>query len=503
MALSPEQARAARLHLATNFEAYASRILKVLPKAGGHPVPFKLNDAQLYLHKRLEQQRLSTGKVRALALKGRQQGVSTYTEGRFYWKLTHSRGRRAVILTHEDKATQNLFEMVQRYYDNAPTDGRPHLGRSNEKELVFDLLSTKYEVMTAGAKNTGRGGTAQYFHGSEVAFWRFAPLHLAGIGQIVPNEPGTEVIFESTANGTANIWHELWQEAVKGRSEFIPVFIPWFWQREYQLAVPEGFELDIDEEEYRAAYRLTLGQMAWRRNKISTDFRGDVSLFDQEYPASAELAFASSSPRALIKATLVARARRNRDLEPIGARIMGVDPAEYGDDSSVCMLRQGRVARRVGKWNGLGTMETAGRAMLIADREHPDVIFVDSTGVGTGVADRMLEEGYPVVRVGFGESPYDGETYVTKGDELWGGMRDWLEDDPASIDDDDDLAAQLTSRQYGYDSKRRLKLESKEKMKERGIDSPDDADALALTFARGGVPTAANAAAFRNRRRYS
>lgn len=70
--------------------------------------------------------------------------------------------------------------------------------------------------------------------------------------------------------------------------------MPWFWRAEYQRDVPEGFELTVDEEEYRRAFMLTLGQMAWRRNKIDTDFRGDTSLFDQEYPASAELAFASS-----------------------------------------------------------------------------------------------------------------------------------------------------------------------------------------------------------------
>lgn len=502
MPLTLEQARAARIHLATNFEAYAPRILKILPKAGGSPVPFHMNEAQRYFHKRIEEQRLSTGKVRALALKGRQQGISTYTEGRFYWKLTHQKGKRAVILSHEEKSTNNLFDMVNRYYQHAPQDGRPHLGASNAKELVFDLLGSKYEVMTAGAKDTGRGGTAQFFHGSEVGFWRFAQLHLAGIGQIVPNEPGTEVIFESTANGTANVFHELWQLAVKGRSDFIPVFIPWFWQAEYQKDAGPDFELDDDEEEYRAAYRLTLGQMAWRRSKIDTDFRGDRSLFDQEYPASAELAFASSSPRALIKAFLVAEARRNRGVEAVGPKIMGLDPAEYGDDSTSVMLRQGRVARRIGNWQGLGPMETVGKVGLLIEREKPDVVFVDATN-SAGISDRLAEEGYPVVRIHFGEGAVDDKLYVNRRDELWGDMETWFQDKPVSIDDSDDLAAQLTSVQYSYDSKRRKKLEPKELMFKRGLRSPDDADALALTFAKGGVGTAFEAQKFRGRKRYN
>lgn len=502
--LTEEQRRAVALRLRSDFEAFAPRILRIRPKEGGNPVPFLLNAAQRFVHQKLAVQQESTGKVRAMVLKGRQQGISTYTQGRFYWKISHRKGVKGYILTHEQKATDNLFGMVERFYNEAPPDYRPHLGASNAKELVFDLMDSRYEVATAGSKDTGRSGTAQYLHGSEVAFWQHAAQHLAGIGQVVPDAPGTEILLESTANGTANVFHELWTLATKGRSEFIPIFVPWFWQLEYIRDVPPDFELTAEDEEYRDAYGLTMGQMAWRRNKIDTDFRGDTSLFDQEYPASAELAFASSSPRALIKATLVGKARRQRGLDAVGPRIMAVDPAEYGDDWTSVAFRQGRVSSRLGRWNGLGTMETVGKVGLIADRIKPDVIFVDATGVGTGVADRLLEENYPVVRVHFGEAPRDPDRYVIKRDELWGEMNDWLADTPCSIEDDDDLASQLTSVQYSYDSKRRLKLEPKEKMKDRGLHSPDDADALALTFANKAAATrAGEAEQFRNRQRFN
>lgn len=503
MALSPDQRRAALARLAADFELFADKILRILPKAGGMPVPLSLNPAQRHLHKRIEIQRESTGKVRAIVLKGRQQGISTYTEGRYYWRLSHQRGKRAMILTHEQAATDNLFGMVSRFYDQAPAEYRPHLGASNAKELVFDLLESRYSVATAGAKDTGRGGTAQLFHGSEIAFWPHAQQHLAGIGQIVPDLPGTEVIFESTANGTANVFHELWQLASKGRSDFLPVFIPWMWQPEYTAAATPDFEMSQADDEYRDAYGCTLEQMVWRRRKIDTDFRGDSGLFDQEYPAAPDVAFASSSPRALIKATLVAKARRARDVEAIGPRIMAVDPAEYGDDDTSVAMRQGRVARKLAAWNGLGTMETVGKVALIADREKPDSIVVDATGVGTGVADRLRELGYPVIRVHFGQAATDDERYVICRDEMWGEMADWFADQPASIEDDDSLAAQLTSVQYTHDSKRRIKLESKEKLKDRGLRSPDDADALALTFFRGISTANVGANEFKARRRYS
>lgn len=498
--LTPEQRKSALVRLATDFEVFAPRILRILPKSGGAPIPFQMNEAQKFLHRKVEEQRREIGKVRAIVLKGRQQGVSTYTEGRYYHRISHQRGRRAVILTHEQKATDNLFGMVDRFWHNAPADYRPHLGTSNAKELVFDKLGSRYEVSTAGAKDTGRGGTAQFFHGSEVAFWWHAAQHLAGIGQVVPDMAGTEILLESTANGTANVFHELWQMAVKGLSAFMPVFIPWFWQLEYRTEVPAGFELTEEEEEYREAFGCTLEQMAWRRLKINTDFRGDASLFDQEYPASADIAFQSSSPRALIKGFLVAKARRNRGLEAVGPKIMAVDVAEYGDDSTSVHLRQGRVARRLKKWNGLGTMETVGHVGVLADREKPDIIIVDRTGVGTGVCDRLKEEGYPAVGVHFGEAARDVDQFVTVRDEMWGLMAEWFADEPVSIDDDDDVASQLTAVQYSYDSKRRLKLESKEKMKERGIASPDDGDSLALTFARVAVTANDTARKFRQLR---
>lgn len=500
--MTPQQRKAIALHLAGNFEAYAPRILKVLPKAGGVPQPFFPNDAQKYLHGKIEEQRKSIGKVRAIVLKGRQQGISTYTEGRFYWRLTHSKGKQAFILTHEQAATDNLFGMVDRFWHNAPADGRPSLGASNAKELVFDLLDSRYMVATAGARGTGRSRTAQFFHGSEVAFWPDAASHMAGIGQVVADLAGTEMLLESTANGTANVFHDLWQAAVRGESEYIPVFIPWFWQAEYQRGVPAEFVLADDAADYREAYGLSLEQMAWRANKIASDLGGDENLFNQEYPASAELAFASSSPRALIPVLLVSAARKTRGVEAIGPKIMGFDPAEYGSDSSSVMIRQGRVARRVGKWQGLGPMESVGKLGLLIDQHKPDVVYVDATN-SAGVSDRLKELGYPAVRIHFGEGSVDDKLYVNRRDELWGDMLEWLRDKPASIDDDDDLGAQLTSVQYGYDSKRRIKLEPKEQMFKRGLKSPDDADALALTFAKGGTGTAADARAFRARRRYN
>lgn len=94
---SEQAERQIRARLMRDFPFYAERCLKLRPKAG-ELVPFTMNKAQLYIHQRIEEQLESLGRVRALVLKGRQQGVSTYVGGRFYWKVSHRQGVRAYIL---------------------------------------------------------------------------------------------------------------------------------------------------------------------------------------------------------------------------------------------------------------------------------------------------------------------------------------------------------------------------------------------------------------------
>ena len=118
--------------------------------------------------------------MRALILKGRQQGCSSYVAARFYHRTMG--GLRTFILTQEEAATQNLFEIVQRYHNNCPAHLQPHTGASNSKELYFDEIDSGYKVGTAGTKAVGRSSTIQLFHGSEVAFWPFADTSRPGCG---------------------------------------------------------------------------------------------------------------------------------------------------------------------------------------------------------------------------------------------------------------------------------------------------------------------------------
>ena len=465
-----------------DFLHYAPHALKIRSK-DGQIVPFVINAAQTVVHSMLEDQIKRTGKVRALILKGRQQGMSTYIGARFYWKTSLRAGKQASILTHLQDSTDALFDMTRRYHELCPDALKQPTSAASAKELRFTDMDSGYTVATAGSKAVGRGRTIQYMHCSEAAFWPNAEDHLAGIGQAVPDLPGTEVIFESTANGVGNLFHQMWINAEKGKGEYIPVFIPWFLQLEYRKKPPADFALYDSERIYAQLHKLDDEQMYWRRVKIQDDFRNDMALFCQEYPATSAEAFRRVHGNPLINPDHVAIARKTVVDPGPAPLVMGLDPAEYGSDDTALMIRRGRKIEKIIRWNGKGTMETVGLAAKLYDEWQPVCVNVDCTGVGSGVADRLAELGYQVNRIHFGERAIESAQYINRRAEMWGLMRDWLADAPCSVPDDDVLESELCAPQYTYDSSRRLKLESKEEMRKRGVSSPDGADAFALTFA--------------------
>lgn len=484
-----DKERAIRQRLKDDFEHYAGKCLKIRTKAGAI-VPLALNQAQQYIHKRVEEQRARTGKVRAVILKGRQQGCSTYIEGRFYWRVSHTKGVRAFILTHEDEATNNLFELANRYHENCPSLVKPSTSAANAKELHFDQLDSGYKVGTAGNKAVGRSSTVQLFHGSEVGFWPNAQQHAAGILQAIPDEAGTEIFKESTANGVGNYFHKEWQDAEAGLSEYIAIFVPWYWSDEYRKEVSDGFALDEEESAYKEAYSLDMEQMAWRRAKIIE--LKDPMLFKQEYPATAAEAFQVSGSDPYIAPDVVLTARKAQ-AEGDGVRKLGVDPARFGDDRTSICFRQTRKVHWIRSYTKKSTMEVAGLVVMAIKETKADQCAIDVGGLGAGVYDRVLErrqsaewDGPPceIVQVNSSESPIDAKKYTNKRAEMWGETKDWLLAQPASIPDSDELQADLTQIKYSYDSNNALKMEKKEDMKKRGFRSPDMADALGLTFAK-------------------
>jgi len=503
---NPAKVKAVRARLRSDFEYYAPRCLKIKtkPDANGQVqiAPFEFNAAQKYIHKRMQQQIADVGYVRVIILKGRQQGASTYTEGRFYWKTSMNPGEKTFIMTHEGPATSNLFMMVERYHKNTPIHVRPSVGRNNSKKLEFDRLDSEYQVATAGSKGAGRSATLTNVHGSEVAFWENGDIHLAGLFQAVPLAKGTEVVLESTANGVGDVFHKQWKLAENGESDFIAVFVPWFWQSEYARALPHDFQVSMDKEsvpegelteaEYQEAYGLSDEKIYWRRMKIREMGGGETGfyLFQQEYPATPDEAFQSSARgNTLMSRRFVTRARKN-NVQSTGSLIIGVDPGGDGEggDPTGIIRRRGRRMFDPQLLTKINTMQLAALCLRIIKKERPVKMFIDVGGIGKGTLDRLLE--YPdargiVVPVNFGEAANDPETYLNRRAEMHWLMKEWLEDaGGANIPDSDTMQTDLLASVIkANDSLQRKQLKSKDWMRSNGIPSPNLADAGALTFA--------------------
>lgn len=284
--------RAARRRLLTDFEFYASKALKIRTKEGT-VVPLVLNDAQRQFCDVVVRQLQTTGKVRVVVLKGRQQGLSTVIEGLLFWWATQHKAVKAIVMTHQAESTKALFDMVRRYYENCPEAVKPKTKYSSRKELSFDVLDSSYMVATAGGEGVGRGETLQLAHLSEAAFYPPATAreNINGLMQAIPNSPGTMVFIESTANGVANPFHAIWKSSVEGQSEYEAVFIPWFIQKEYREPVPTKFEKTPDELALVEKFDLDDQQLMFRRKKIAVN---GLEMFHQEYPCTADEAFLTS-----------------------------------------------------------------------------------------------------------------------------------------------------------------------------------------------------------------
>ena len=470
---------------------FAKNFLIIHDKSGAER-KFELNRAQQYIHERLEAQYQATGKIRALILKGRQQGVSTYVQARYFHKIVTKRGKKAFILTHLSDATRAIFEMTKRYSENLDKDLFPQPDKKNDNTLMYNGIGSGYRVGTAGSAEIGRSMTNQFLHLSEYAFYKDAARISLGLLQTVAEMSDTEVIKESTANGIDNDFYSDWQEAKNGKSRYQAIFVPWYWQDEY--CIEDASFVPQDEEiEWLERFKdngLKPGHLNWRRIKLQ-DFKGDYEQkcrkFRQEYPFTDDEAFLSSITDTFINLDWVKKARKTK-VDSQSNLVIGLDPARMGDDRTAIIRRKGRRAYGLETHYNINTMELAGLMKRIIDKEQPKRVCIDCIGIGAGVVDRLHELGYTHIVIGVNVATRAEEPakYRNCRAELWDRMGEWLKQDmPVEIPDSDELQTDLCGLGYKYDSSDRLQIEGKDKAKERGLLSPDTSDALMLTFYGG------------------
>ena len=193
--------------------------------------------------------------------------------------------------------------------------------------------------------------------------------------------------------------------------------------------------------------------------------------------------FAIADDDTLIAADLVDAAMSRDITQGDETMVYGLDVARFGTDRTALCKRRGNVVVEIKHWGGLDLMQTVGAVVNEAKTDNPEEICVDTIGLGSGVADRLSEQGFNVRDVNVSESSAMNPNANKLRDELWLSVKDWLATRAVKLPKDDTLRHELVAPRYNFTSSGKVVVESKDSMKRRGMRSPDLADALCLTFA--------------------
>lgn len=297
--------------------------------------------------------------VRIRLLKARQLGFSTLFQAITYAFTSRREGFHSLVIADDEEGSKELFEMNKLYHERLDGALKPQLKKSNEIALEFEGLKSRIDIDTSRNKNAGRGSTFQIVHKSESSRFAFPKEVNLGIANAVADIPGSMIFDETTANGM-NYYYDDVNRSIRGEDGFDFIFIPWILNPEYTISYAPDQPLDAEELEIvriaKEQYNLdlTAGQLAWRRFAIVHKCGGDLSLFRQEYPLTAEEAFIfSGRPRfdVNILRRLKSQAKSPRRVDglleiwnepdPTAFYLLGVDTSEglaTGDLSCVTVL---------------------------------------------------------------------------------------------------------------------------------------------------------------------
>jgi hypothetical protein len=319
----------------------------------------------------------------------------------------------------------------------------------------------------------GLGRSTRYYYTSGQLWSEETPDAFAG----AHNFDGEMAIFDEAAGIPSAIWTV--QEGV-----FTEDIVDRFWlafsnPRSTEGAFFECFHKDrkfwrttqLDSRTVEGVSQATYSNIIEKYGEDSDEAR--VEVYGQ-FPKSSQDQFISP---ALVDEA-IAREKQDDDSAPI---VIGVDPARGGMDSTVILVRKGRNVLSIKRYSGEDLMMICGRVIDAIDEWKPDLTVIDEGGLGAGVLDRLVEQRYRVRGVNFGWKASNPVMYGNKRAEMWGSMKDWLK--KGHIPDDKDLKQDLVGPRKEPNSSGTIFLETKKKMKARGLASPDAADALAVTFA--------------------
>lgn len=283
-----------------------------------------------------------------IVLKARQMGITSWIAARFFLKTITIPGTLTVLCAHTREASESLFAIVQRLWQNLPEELRKDtlkLSRSSANRMVFGALDSEFRVISAGEENAGRGLTMQNLHLSEIGRWPGdAQATLAGLRAALA--PGGEMTLESTPCGAYGAFYEEWTHA--SETGLIQHFYPWWMEPAYVGTPPE--RLTPEELQLSAVNRLTPAQIGFRR-ELERNFRG---LREQEYAEDPDSCFKASGDCCFLTGPIDERLRELRNpfatrragaleiwLPPVASAeyLLGVDTAGGGRDGDYASIQ--------------------------------------------------------------------------------------------------------------------------------------------------------------------
>lgn len=338
-------------------------------------VDFILNSAQREIDNTI------TG--RDLYPKARREGVSMYFLGRNLIKCLGVPNTTAVVISHEQKATERMLQRVNYFIENIKCP-KPIIKTSNRNEITFPKTNSSFYIGTAGAKAFGRGDGITDLHCSEIAYWQDAKALATGLFQAVARNG--RISIESTGNGAGDYYHNMCLRAARGNGRYALHFLPWHKFPEYDYSVsPEqsayilnNLDLETGEDDLVNNYGLTAGQIIFRREKLE-DLDYDVRLFNQEYPTTLDDCFQSSGSGIFYKVIYIESSlwvKRDTYLHALNPHpIKGRTYVIGGDvgggvykDSSVLEVFDCETREQVGEW--------------ISNKTAPDVLAIHAANLG-------------------------------------------------------------------------------------------------------------------------
>lgn len=291
------------------------------------------------------------------------------------------------------------------------------------------------------------------------------------------------VVLDEVADMKPQVWGEIIRPALadrRGWAIFIgtPKGVNLFSELYFRAQSEPGWWADLKRASETGV--LDPGELEQARREMTP----------AQYAQEMECDFAASADDVLLRLddVLAAQARAiTEDAVRHAPRILGVDVARYGSDRFVVFPRQGLCGFAPHVWRGLNTMQGASQVAQVVDRWKPDAVFIDVGGVGAGVVDRLLQLGHEVTPVDFGSAPLDAR-FENRRAEMWWLMAEWVRNG-GGLPAGREVQQDLTTVRYTYRNRRgRMQLESKDELRERGMPSPDVADALACTFFAPVIP---------------